>query len=259
MSTAIEKIHNAARTADAKILDQRLYYDSDLHLFDLVDSTQGRKGYFDVPLRNIIALGRRDFWEYGDSWRDATLRLHGRSWSGKVFPYFEGALEEKPFPADESLYQLRLTCIGGACECGNGNHRLVAAKAWLAAQYGDAASLKKAKVSHYPIRADIKPILDEAQNRDECLWISPVGFHQRSFTRVGDEAVNAFYRLGDTNQYLWASTDSAVFRVRDSRTWVQKCLPWLDRNTQPLRDWDMLPKEVVNAILDDAWVPRAGA
>lgn len=133
--TTIEIIHSAARNAPQGSLENPVYLNRSIKLNGFANNATNKRVYVDVPLAKVVGLFRDDFWSKGETWRVVTFRINGNGGPDDVFNYFDSALEENWFPAPSSLYELRLISVGGVCECSNGNHRLVAARAWLAEKY----------------------------------------------------------------------------------------------------------------------------
>lgn len=144
--TPIEAIRAAALRAPAGIIDRPVYVDRALLLDDLLASSSWVKTNTDVPLRKIVALGREDAFVAGGSWRQAVPLLRGHRWPAEVFDYFESPILDRDFPAPGAYSNLRLSAVGGVCRCSNGNHRLVAAMAWLLDKYGEEAKLRQVSV-----------------------------------------------------------------------------------------------------------------
>jgi hypothetical protein len=253
MST-IKKIHDAANNALPSFMDHKVYLNRDLGLFDLVDPNNNKKIFIDVPIRNVVALGRDDFWEQGNNWRDVAGHLHGKGWTDDVFEYFENEIREKNFPAPQSLRELRLICIGGACECGNGNHRLVAAKSWLANKFGEDATLKSVKVSHHPINNVIRELLVKAKEQNSNLYISKVDYYERKRLAINGEEVTAYIQLSTEvdRVYEWVEDELREIPIKTTlweKIFSGKKQSWFDK-----RDKITIPKDIINALLDDSWL-----
>jgi hypothetical protein len=250
----IEQIHTAATDAAPAFMDEQVYIDIDLSLFELAELGMNKKIFVDVPIRNVIALGRDDFWNKGDNWRDATRHLHGNGWTKDVFEYFENEIKEKNFPAPQSLGELRLLCIGGACECGNGNHRLVAAKSWLALKFGDDAIIRNVKVSHYPVNKILHSLLVKAKNQKANLYISKVEYYEREELKVNGTEVTSFIQLSTQTDRVYAWVEDELKEIQIKKTlWENlfsyNSLTWFDK-----RDKKILPSNVINSLLDDQWI-----
>ncbi|WP_219703828.1 hypothetical protein [Marinomonas lutimaris] len=254
MST-IKKIHDASNSALPSFMDNEVYLDSDLGLFELIDPNNKKKLFVDVPIRNVVALGRADFWEQGNNWRDVTKHLHGTGWTDDVFEYFENEIGENNFLAPQSLGELRLLCIGGACECGNGNHRLVAAKSWLANKFGEDATLKSVKVSHYPINKIIRKLLVKAKEQNSNLYISKVDYYERKRLAVNDVEVTAYIQLSTEADrvYAWIEDELKEIPIKKTTLWEKL----FSRNTQSWFDKRVkitIPQNIIDALLDDSWL-----
>jgi hypothetical protein len=264
---AINEIHNAARTTRPGMLDRQVFLDTDLELYGLADLDLGLghdpKVFINVPLKNVISLGRRDFWEKGETWREVALRLHGTNWGNEIFQYFESDLAENPFPAPESASELRLMCIGGVCECGNGNHRLVAAKNWLASKYGDDAHLKQVKVKYYPIRKVLKELLSSSLNEKSDLLFSSVEYVENKYLVdsggfVDSRRAELLLALSNKPHQIYVLSGEDLFPIKNSTNWFQRLGQWLgiSKPWYLERQWKVLPVYIIDSILDDEWITQ---
>lgn len=156
-----EEIHAAAKKAlNGGIMDEEIY-DGDL-LESLASRNNSTSKYLDIPIRDLIALRQRDFYTSGSTWREAALGLHCNAWDGfrdKIVDYFLSDLKDNPFPAPDSYQELRIGFTGGAMYCKLGNHRAVAAKAWLARNHSEDAIFKKAKCYFYTVSQPLKELM----------------------------------------------------------------------------------------------------
>ncbi|EDL70732.1 MULTISPECIES: hypothetical protein [Vibrio harveyi group] len=160
------EINAAARGAlDGGILDHVIYDSEIISAFGSSNKPSIQRD-LDVPIKSLVALGPREFFEFGSSWREAVKGLHCDGWDDyydEIVDYFTSALKDKSFPAPKSSQELRIGFTGGAIYCKLGNHRAVAAKAWLAYHQGEDAIFKLARCFYRPV----KPVLRELMER--CL------------------------------------------------------------------------------------------
>lgn len=224
-----------------------------LRLLTSFDAEQIR--YVDVPLAAVMALGRWDFWKSGDSWRDIVSRqqpedrphdpgMHGRDWTDRVFPHFEGELRDDCFPAGGAAGPLKLRSYGGFIECESGNHRLVGAYCWLASKDGHLAKLRKARVSYRPIRRPIRERIAESLVMGrEFAVLAP-----RSPGRLRIASI-------PVQSPSWWRRPPAFFSSYDPV--ANCCTPWTidhpgasDVSGTKL----FLRNDVVSALLSDAWL-----
>ena len=146
--TAITRLKAIAANCPSELLDRPVLDAWGLsHLFGAcqwISTTGAESAHRDVPLRDIVGLGRvNDAWYPGDTWREVvTKRLHGADWTDEVFEYFRGPIGDKDFPPSSARGRLELIEYGGAVFCANGNHRLPAAVCWLAQEVGDDACMR---------------------------------------------------------------------------------------------------------------------
>lgn len=246
MNNSLEQIKHEAAACKAAELEECVFEDSMIGLDYLIESGRVIECYIDVPVKSIVALGRGDFWDEGGTWRDALHGLHGRGWDDAIFRYFEGDLFEQSFPVPGNMTELRLACIGGACEVRNGNHRVVAGKAWLISRCGNHAIFRKAKTFYYPIHDRIKALLSRA-------------YRNRLNVFIGTPFVDSFskwylYLSNDNVHELWGwSGDDFVLVKRFG--WIKsRIFDWKEAQLILGHSWKPLPKKVLGHLLDDAWI-----
>jgi len=254
--TAIEHIHTAARTARGESLDRLVYLDRDLGLYGLIDFESKKTVYVDVPVARVVALGRRDFWSPGDTWRTITSRLHGEGWSSDVFKYFESPTKEAHFPAPGSLYQLRLSVFGGVAECANGNHRLIAARAWLTHKFGDEAVLRGVRVRVYSIHRCVVDFLARARCEGTDVLTTTLDYHERRYCRVDGKPIQLLLKMASRPYEIYAWVADRLIPLEDERTLLQRRLPKIFPPVMDRYDWRTIPLTVVEGLLDDAWLAR---
>lgn len=158
------EIHTSAEKAlKGGIMDKEIY---DADIIEAFASQRGQsiESYLDIPIENLIALRSRDFYAPGSSWRKAALSLHCRGWDefrADIVRYFTSDLLDKSFPPLDSHEELRIGFTGGAIYCKLGNHRAVAAKAWLAHNCSERAILKKAKCYYRKICPPLRELMNK--------------------------------------------------------------------------------------------------
>lgn len=252
--TVIESIHAAARTANGESLDRPVYLNGDLGLLGLVDLSGKRTVYVDVPVASIVALGKDDFWSSGDTWRTATYRLLGEGWSSAVFDYFESPTKEAPFPAPSSLYQLRLSIMGGVAECESGNHRLVAARAWLTGKYGDDAVLRGVRVRAYPIHRCVVDFLTRARCEGSDVLTATLDYRDRERWRVDEKPIQLLLKTSKEPHAIYAWVDDQLCLLKDERTFLQRRFPNRFPSVMDRCGWRTISLAIVKGLLDDAWL-----
>ncbi|MBB3268726.1 hypothetical protein FHW79_006401 [Azospirillum sp. OGB3] len=142
------RIRLAMAASGAAVLDRPVLWDQGSpgvrRIFDLVGVGSRRSVYLDVPVTAVVALGRSRLIKPGATWRRIVdEHLTDDTWTDRVFDYIESEIRKQRFPAKGADGVLMLDACGGAVACSNGNHRLAAAIAWLAARHGDDAVLRK--------------------------------------------------------------------------------------------------------------------
>lgn len=182
-----EEIHAAAQNAsNGGIMDEEIY-DGDL----LESLTLGNKcieKYLDIPIRDLIALGQRDFYTDGSTWRKAAIGLHCNGWEDfrdEIVNYFISELKDNPFPAPNSSQELRIGFAGGAMFCKLGNHRAVAAKAWLASNHNEDEVLKQAKCYFYSVNDSLKKLMAQCIKNGSRLKHASVSCEHMSIRGLG--------------------------------------------------------------------------
>lgn len=250
-SSVRDAIIEAAIDAPQGRIDDLVYLDTDLCTFLLSDRKRLRKVFIDVPVDRVVAVGRFDFLKAGDTWRTAVSGLTFKGWTDAAFDYFEAPLLEENFPAQHSLYELRLAGTGGLCYVTNGNHRLVGGRAWLTAKYGNSAFWKQASVQYEPLTRSAQEMLSRAAEAKTSLRVALLG-HPHKFLFVGEEAVQRVAALG--------CEPSRIFALGQSKATALDA-PWhfrLHRNFAwtfwGRLSWCEIPFDLVVRLLDDGWI-----
>ncbi|MBI6703048.1 hypothetical protein [Pseudomonas viridiflava] len=167
-----DEVHCSAKQAlKDGIMDAEIY-DSELVEAFGSKTKHSIARFVDVPIKSVIALQPRVFYAPESSWRDAVQGLSCDGWAtcrDKIVDYFTSDLKDNYFPPYDSKGELRIGFTGGAAYCLLGNHRMAAAKAWLAANYGEEAVLKKAKCYYYEISPPLKALMLECLEKGYAL------------------------------------------------------------------------------------------
>lgn len=247
--TPIDKIKDAASKCQAPELSNIVYLDTDLGLYSLADQNQKTHCFIDVPAKAVVALGRSDFWIKNESWKNVLNHIHGTNWPEEIFEYFSSDLSEKSYPAPYSRGELRLICVGGACEVGNGNHRLVAGKNWLISQEGSDAILKKVKVTYYSLNRDIQHFLRRAAEKNLAVRVS------RSLPNQLFEY--CIHLSGDCEHQLWGWDGKTLTKLKQYG-WLKSLLLRLFQVTPDFCiKWKMpLPSSILMLLIDDEWAAK---
>ena len=244
----IEIIKEAAKKCEAPELSQIVYLDSDIALYDLADKNQHTKCFIDVPAKSVVALGRSDFWDINSTWKEVLEKIHGTGWTEEIFEYFRSDLLENRFPAPSSLYELRLNCVGGACEVGNGNHRLVAGKNWLISQQGSNAVFLKVKVSYYSLNHEIKRLLTDSINKNIMVRIS-----QKSL----EPTFECYFHLHSRKKHKLMVWDGVKLVAVREHGGLKSFIFWLFNTTPDFNmNWKPLPPDVIKLLVDDEWATK---
>jgi hypothetical protein len=252
MSSAIEKIHNAARDCQSHLLDELVFVAGSVG----VPYFEGRHTCsvcMDVPLAAVGGLGHGNFFKsILPSWREASYWLHGKSWGDEVFQYFEAPLKDNRFPAPDAAGELTFKTVGGLVVCTNGNHRLVAAKSWLVNKFGDQATLRSAQVNCYALDESMQKMAVEALQKKCSLAITTAGFDLHHL-RIDGHRPTFFVRLGASS--FFAKTAAGLVLV-DSKI---ESGSWLARFFYRERDlasciWTEVPPLALEKMLDSDWM-----
>lgn len=246
-----ETILQAAAKAPAGRIDDPVYLDTNLCLFLASDDRRAQKVIADVPVDRVVALGRDDFWRPGDTWRSVASRLTCKGWTEDVYDYFEAPLLENAFPADHALYEMRLTCMGGLCQVGNGNHRLVGGRAWLTGKFGNTAHWKRAQVQYEPLTPSAREMLSRAAEAKTGLRVA-LFVHPYKVLIVNGEVVRRLAALSSEPSHVYAmGTEkprllSAPWHFRLHRQFAWTFWGKLS--------WREIPHDLVVRMLDDGWI-----
>lgn len=166
-----EEIHKASDDAgmvgklDESILETEIFE-------FLATSDSAQEFDLDVHVEDVKALRPRDFFNLGDSWRQATKGLHCRNWGKSrdaIIRYFTTSLKRVRCPIPDSSNDLRIGFLGGVGFCKLGMHRFVAAKAWLSCHRPEHPYLIDAECYVYQLQAELKDLFIECVNRAGTL------------------------------------------------------------------------------------------
>lgn len=205
--------------------------------------------YVDVPLATIVALDHKNF-STAPTWRGMLDDLHTYTWDDQAFAYFENELGEALFPADDASGALRLEATGGGIRCLSGQHRLVAAVNWLAANHGDSACLRKASVKRRALNHTAVDALCNLQRTGYSLAIGKTqgmsAFGLNYFIRAEIGADRRHFRIC-TSGLAEVHTDLAPV------AWIRRKLGSLSAH-QFVNDWVPIPPTLLPALTNDAWL-----
>lgn len=244
--TPIAKIKDATKKCNVPELNQVVYLDSDVGLYDFAEQNHHVNCFIDVPSDAIVALGRADFWKQNQTWKEVLENIHGSGWTDEIFDYFDSDLYEKDFPAPSSRHELRLICVGGACEVGNGNHRVVAGKNWLISQHGSNAFFRKTKVSYYSLSDEIKQLLTRALNERLRVRISSTS-----------PAFEYCIHLYDKSRHeLWAWDGGSLSNIKHYGRFKSWFLRVFEVTPDFGMDWKTLPQNIAKRMIKDEWAKK---
>lgn len=189
----------------------------------VLDFSGGRSEVRDVAITSIIGLNRNDILEPEDTWRTAmNSRLCDPRWPKEILSYFETPILAKDFPALGMGYPLRLECIEGAYFCANGNHRLIAAIAWLISQHGDEAILQKVQCTIQSVHREVFTWLLNEYRSQKTISIAKSSAFDGTLVRIDHKLKTSIYHCYEGDIALIHS-----HRFMGLRRWFQfNELPW---------------------------------
>ncbi|NIE81942.1 MULTISPECIES: hypothetical protein [unclassified Burkholderia] len=210
----------------------------------LLQRSDYQLGYFDVPLTSIVALQHKNMADKASTWRELFGGLLCDDWDERALAYFESEIGAAPFPARRSRGALKLYACGGAVQCSNGNHRLIAAVLWLASRFGDMAALRKVQVMYTTIPRQVLQLISTAVQQGKRVDIAEV-----------DNGALIRVSTGRTADY-WRKTGEDLQPLPVPRGLVG----WYRRqrnpedNNETERHWINVPPFLALALADDAWL-----
>lgn len=246
-----EVIHSAAHDAPSGAIDDAVHVSTELCMFLLASGEGAQTQYVDVPVDRIIAIGRSNLAKEGDTWRTVVSRLHCDGWTGDVFSYFDSPLLEQSFPAQASAGVMKLIATGGACQVSNGNHRIVAGRAWLTAKYGNTAAWKQAEVLYTPLGGPARQILERAARAETGVRVCQITSDEK-YLEVAGEVARQLVALSDCPTEIYALGSDKLLRLQ--MPWSVRIRKTLDHTWYGKQRWHQIPAEVVKLMLDDTWI-----
>ncbi|NBI46230.1 hypothetical protein [Burkholderia sp. ISTR5] len=225
---------------DRPVADDRKFRD----VLCLLQSSDYQLGYFDVPLTSIVALQHKNMASNASTWRELFGGLLCDDWDERALTYFESEISAAPFPARRARGALKLSACGGAVQCSNGNHRLIAAVLWLASRFGDVAELRKVQVGFTTIPRQVLQLISTAVQQGKRVDIAEVddgALIRLSTARTAD---------------FWRKTGEDLEPHRVQRGLAE----WYRRRKNPADDeefglrWFNVPSSLIAAVADDAWL-----
>lgn len=234
-------------------MDEEIFLDTDLCLFLLSTTVSQPYIFVDVPVDRVVALGHANFWTSGDTWRSAVQGLTCLGWTDRVYDYFDGPLREKNFPAHNSMYELRLTCYGGLCVVGNGNHRVVGGRIWLQHKYGEQAAWKQAKVSFYHLLPSARDLLQKASEQWTGIRLAHFSDPYKKLIVNGIE-VRRIAALQTSPGQIYALCENELVLL--TLPWHYKLHRRLEWTTLGNQAWKDVPARLVKKMLDDDWITQ---
>ncbi|NTS77046.1 hypothetical protein HR060_09190 [Catenovulum sp. SM1970] len=230
-----EIIHKAAREAKKECIMDEVIIPTEI--FDVLSYSESSH-YQDVPIKDVISLGEtdRDILAKGDTWRTSTYKLHCKSWDqnkAKIFQYFISKQKKRYFPAEGSTNDLHVGYIADVYFCKLGNHRLLAAKAWLNNIIGPNMKIYRVYCTEYTLLPDVKDILKKCIEDSGTIAVC----HKTRYLKVkSNKGVTLYHKNNDKDSY------KKVYNLADLRTLPQKLKGTLD--------FREIPIEIVKRLLN---------
>jgi len=249
------EIHTAAKNALKGGLMDAEIYDA-----DIIEAFGSQKEciehYLDLHISDLIALRPRDFYDPGSSWRNAAQKLHCQGWDqfrDDIVRYFTSDLKDHSFPAPNSHQELRIGFTGGAIYCKLGNHRAVAAKAWLASNHGENALFKKAKCYYRNICPPLKELMRECINEGYILKHAFVAYKNRSIREWGVRNLILVERnVSSCDLYSLDTIFDRLELIEPSKNIIIRVIK-SDLRSKCLRlDFKVIPHRLIQIMLNDS-------
>lgn len=181
---------NAANNAKSSSLD-KVIVDG---YFMMYVSQKINESYMDIQLVSIKGLSKDNFYPYGSNWRQAVCGLDCDGWGElreDIIEYFESDVQGREFPTKGSEKEMLVHFVGDVAYCGIGNHRLVAAKAWLTDKYEDDALLRNINCSKYEVLPEFKEIFEHSINEGVKVYYG----HTDQWTVLGQRNIRDILRI----------------------------------------------------------------
>jgi|TARA_B110000211_G_scaffold172706_1_gene195053 hypothetical protein len=174
--------------------------------FMMYVSKKINESYMDVQLASIKGLSKDNFYPHGSNWRQSVYGLDCDGWGElrkEIIDYFKSDEQGREFPTKGSDKEMRVYFVGDVAYCGIGNHRLVAAKAWLTYEDGDDALLRNINCSNNEVLPEFKEIFEQSLNEGAMLYYGytpEFGVHDRrnirNILRVDSkDSTSQFYEI----------------------------------------------------------------
>ena len=208
----------------------------------------------DLPIRNLIALRPKDFFPPNATWRNAVKGLHCEGWDDcrtDIVRYFTSEIRDEFFPAPNAYLNLRIGFTGGAAFCKLGNHRAAAAKAWLAANYGEDAILKKVRCFYRPISPPLKPLLKKCITGSSTLKFAHVDDKQVYLRDIGiHKLILVTHKRSPQELYSLDTTEDRLDKIHPSKCFIKRKLKF-DLRSKCLRlDFTEVPANLIEIMLN---------
>lgn len=246
---SIEIFRDAANNAPIGSLDWPVYIDTQIGI-KRFESSAYEKIYVNVPVDKIFALGRSDFCEEGQSWRQAVGNLTGDGWGAGTVQYFNGPIKESIFPAPSARFALQLGVIGGLCYCINGNHRLVAGRALLTNMQTE---FQLVKVIYYDIGSHTRNFIASVVKSGAAVWTAKVESISPHSGRY-----DIYLQREDEPNVIYARSSIGIESLPDDRGFIKKAFS-SRRLSSVGYDLVKTPTDVLAGLLDDKWIRSQAA
>ncbi len=253
-----EILRAAEKASNGGALDKKIYDGEVIKAFGSAGNII--KFNYDVPISDLIALSCEELYiANSTSWRDSVQNLHCKGWSKKrdeIISYFESDLSNKSFPDPNSTGDLRFGFTGGAIYCQLGNHRAVAAKAWLAGHYGEKATFRQVGCYYRYIFDDLKKLMKECVEKGYVLKHSHVPTTGSKLIRKG------IFHLILVKKNALHFNLYELDNIDNNLTLITNEIPIISALKLSLiligsrLEFKEVPLEVIKAMLDESKIPQ---
>jgi|GEM_PF-5951866 len=255
-----QELLEAAKNAEQPGILDEIIYDGDMIRAFEADTISKPNKVLDVAISNIHALCSNKAYRLGVTWRTAVSGLDCNGWEEKrdeIIGYFTQPTVGQDFPtAAEGVY-LKVRFVGGALYCVIGNHRLLAAKVWLACNYRENAILRAVECSYSPINPDLKPYFERALKGECKLRYAFISADQRQFLRKYNLPQMANILCVDTKKgspELFDITNNQMKKIRFEGTWFNRKMNKLKFSLRMLFKYDLVPFKLIETMLNEGAV-----
>jgi hypothetical protein len=252
-----QELLEAAKNAEQPGILDEIIYDGDMIRAFEADTINKPERVLDVAISSIHALCSNNAYKLGTPWRKAVSGLDCNGWEEKreeITHYFTHSTAEQDFPTAETGIYLKLVFVGGALYCAIGNHRLLAAKVWLACNYREDAILRGVDCSYRPINPGLKPYFERALKGECKLRYAFIPADQRYSLRKYNLPQMANILCVDTKEgspELFDITNNRMDKIRFEGAWFNRKMNKLKFSLWMLLKYQLVPSKLIEIMLNE--------